>query len=161
MGITFRNTETYPNNYPFGMENTDYISLAHTASKEWVLADRFRFKEGTISRVGRRPPYAYACGLKNNTTTVLEITESSTTEFRVVPDNYGANYINADPNGGRREMYFVLILGEGVTRPMTWYAPTVVDKFQGGSAEAIAPESGKMNIYHVFEYQEGHFAVEK
>lgn len=142
------------------MSSADYISFAHTASKEWVLSDKFRFRVGTISRTAR-PPYTYNCGLKDNTTTVLEITTSSATAFRVVPDAYGATYRNGDPTGGRREMYFILILGEGVTRPMTWYAPTVVDKFQGGSAEAIAPESGKTNIYHIFEYQEGHFAVEK
>lgn len=159
-GIIFRDTTTYPNNYPFGMEVSSYINFAHAASKEWVLDEKFRFKEGSIKRTAR-PPYTYNCGLANNTTTVLEISASSTTAFRVVPDNYGASYNNGSPTGGRREMYFVLILGEGVTRPMTWHSPTVVDKFQGGSADAIAPESGKTNIYHIFEYQEGHFAVEK
>ena len=59
--------------------------------------------------------------------------------------------------GKMRDMYFVFTVPSN-TQPMTWN--TYIDKFQGGDSSKIAPTSGT-NIYHIYEYMSGHFAVEK
>lgn len=58
-----------------------------------------------------------------------------------------------------REYYYALTLGADVEQPITWASS--VDVFQGGSASAIAPVAGQLNLYHIIEYSSGHFAVTK
>lgn len=59
--------------------------------------------------------------------------------------------------GNMRDLYFVFTAPTD-TQPMTWN--TYFDRFEGGSADAIAPKTG-INIYHIYEYASEHFAVEK
>lgn len=40
---------------------------------------------------------------------------------------------------------------------MTWDAS--IDKFEGGSATAVAPKPNTTNVYHIVEYTSGHFMV--
>lgn len=56
-----------------------------------------------------------------------------------------------------RDLYFVFTVPSN-TQPMTWN--TYFDRFEGGDAASVAPTSGT-NIYHIYEYASGKFAVEK
>lgn len=134
-------------NYPWGIANESFIQTWNEATKEWVTeqnyASNYPFVVGSISPMGGRKmtlqPY------KVTTFTI----SSAVNSFKIVPSGTAGTIM--------REYYLSLTLGAGVTQPITW--ETTVDVFDGGSAVAVAPKGGKTNLYHIYEYISGHFAV--
>lgn len=140
-------------NYPWGVSNTAYIQNVRNASKEWVeeqgYGKDFAFAHGSVSLRPQRH-----VKLQPFTNTYLSLA-SGIAAFDVRPQ--GTSGTTA------REMYFTLVLAGPLASAMTWGTQTdnVVDKFEGGSAAAIAPKPNTTNIYHIFEYASGHFMVSK
>lgn len=134
-------------NYPWGIANESFIQTWNEATKEWVTeqnyASNYPFVVGSISPMGGRKmtlqPY------KVTTFTI----SSAVNSFKIVPSGTAGTIM--------REYYLSLTLGAGVTQPITW--DSTVDVFDGGSAVAVAPKGGKTNLYHIYEYISGHFAV--
>lgn len=134
-------------NYPWGITNTSIIKTWHDASQEWVQAQNYAllypFVVGAIRPTGGR-----TMQLQPYKVTTFSI-NSAVASFKIVPQGTAGTTM--------RDYYLSLTLGAGVTQPMTWDA--TVDVFEGGSAEAVAPKAGKTNLYHIYEYISGHFAV--
>lgn len=136
-------------NYPWGISDTSRISVWHDASQEWVTAQgfatHFTFNSAAVVVVGGRhtklQPY------KMNTLTL----NSAVASYEIRPQGTAGTLM--------REYYYALTLGADVEQPITWASS--VDVFQGGSASAIAPVAGQLNLYHIIEYSSGHFAAMK
>lgn len=133
-------------NYPWGISNTSIIKSFYNASQYWVqqqgYASNYQYQNIFIlpfgTRVAALQPY------KVNSLTF----STQMASFRVDV---------AGTTGTMRDMYFVFTVPSD-SQPMTWN--TYFDRFEGGDAASVAPTSGT-NIYHIYEYTSGHFAVEK
>ena len=148
-------------NFPWGLSSTSVIKFGTTASRYWVECQHYGkdtlYATGGITMTGNRPNNrAYWLGVDDNTNTTFTLTATATTQVRIHPTNR--------TTGKMYNAYLALSADEDITRPFVWYSLSgsyAFDKFQDEYIQNNPIESGKINYYHIYEYQPDHFAVEK